>query len=119
MNVTAGYLRDMLERIHRIEQVAADGEAIFYESFMHQDTIIRNYEVIGEIVKRLPEELLNGSPDINWSDVKGFRDFLAHNYDRIELLIVWGAVEQLSELKTTVEAMLFNVEENEADPSDD
>ena len=47
------YLRDILERINRIEETARQGEATFRQSYMHQDTIIRSFEVIGEIIKRL------------------------------------------------------------------
>lgn len=58
MKTSVEYLQDMLERIERIEQAAAAGQATFRESFIHQDAIIRNYEVIGKIAKRLPDWLL-------------------------------------------------------------
>src|SRR5258708_24957436 len=96
----------MLDRISRIEQVAADGKAAFERSFMHQDTIIRNYEVIGEIAKRLPETLLQTAPQVKWNALKGFGDFLAHNYDKVDLTVVWGAVEELPVLRAAVQTML-------------
>jgi uncharacterized protein with HEPN domain len=106
MKSTKEYLQDILEHIARIQQVAAAGKQTFRESFMHQDTIIHNYEVIGEIIKRLPDSLLEHAPEVNWPQIKGFRDFLAHSYDKIEVLVVWGAVEQLPALREAVEAML-------------
>ncbi|PJF38374.1 MAG: DUF86 domain-containing protein, partial [Phototrophicales bacterium] len=47
------YLNDMFEYIMRIEQATADGKAAFFASTLIQDAVIRQYEVIGEIAKRL------------------------------------------------------------------
>jgi uncharacterized protein with HEPN domain len=80
---------------------------------MHQDTIIRNYEVLGEIVKRLPDDLLASAPEASWAQLKGFRDFLAHNYDKINLKVVWDAVEQLPTLRAAVESMLADLPEDD------
>ena len=113
MNTIAKYLHDMLERISRIENVAAEGKATFDSSFMHQDTIIRNYEVLGAIVKRLPDDLLAAVPKANWAQLKGFRDFLAHNYDRVDLKVVWDAVEQLPILRAAVESMLADLPQDD------
>lgn len=35
---------------------------------------------IGEAVKGLSPELTATEPDIQWSDIAGMRDFLAHHY---------------------------------------
>lgn len=109
MNVKdqAIYLRDILERIMRIEQVASEGEAIFRQSFMHQDTIIRNFEVIGEIVKWLDTKLKAQREDIAWSAYAGFRDVLIHQYDRVILDIVWQSVQRdLEPLKIAAQDLL-------------
>jgi uncharacterized protein with HEPN domain len=106
MRTARDYLQDMLDRIGRLEQIVADGKATFERSFMHQDSIIRNYEVIGEIAKRLPETLLQTAPQVKWNTLKGFRDFLAHNYEKVDLTIVWEAVEDLPELREAVQKML-------------
>lgn len=50
---------------------------------MTQFAVIRAYEVIGEIVKRLPQTFTDEYLDVNWRKLAGFRDFLAHNYDEI------------------------------------
>jgi uncharacterized protein with HEPN domain len=42
------YLAHIHERIQRIEECAEEGRAAFYDSFVLQDAIIRNFEVIGE-----------------------------------------------------------------------
>jgi uncharacterized protein with HEPN domain len=94
MKTDHDYLVDLLDRIDRIEDFTRSGEAAFVQSELIQDAVIRNFEVIGEITKRLPDVMLE-QPHIEWQQIKGFRDFLAHYYDRIVLKIVWESVENL------------------------
>lgn len=101
------YLLDLLDRIERIETIAALGEANFRASFVHQDAVIRSFEVIGEIVKRLDPALLTQAAAIDWSDYAGFRDVLIHQYDRVLLEIVWESTQgDLTALKAAVQALL-------------
>lgn len=68
--------------------------------------------MIGEIAKRLPAQLLQRAAQVNWTQIKGFRDFLAHNYDRVELKVVWAAVEDVPTLRAAVEAMLAALDDD-------
>ncbi|MCC6803990.1 MAG: DUF86 domain-containing protein, partial [Anaerolineae bacterium] len=43
-----------------------------------QEGVIRCFEVIGEVVKRLPPELTAAHPGIPWRQISGFRDVLIH-----------------------------------------
>jgi uncharacterized protein with HEPN domain len=112
MKTTTDYLQDMLAYIARIEQATQDGRDVFMEKNLIQDAVIRQYEVIGEIAKRLPLELLESHPSIDWRAIKGFRDFLAHNYDRVDVAIIWDAIEQLPHLKIVVEQMMRDLSTN-------
>ena len=60
------FIDDIIEAIQRIEQYTdkLDIED-FSESQLHQDAIIRNLEIIGEAVKRLPADLRNKFPMLN------------------------------------------------------
>lgn len=51
MNEDLKYLNDALERIQRIEDYTQQGREVFLQSPLIQDAVIRNFEVIGEIVK--------------------------------------------------------------------
>ncbi len=116
MKTVREYLRDAQERIARIEKIAREGKPQFLQSELFQDAAIRNYEVIGEIVKRLPESLLQEAPSVPWSDLKGFRDFLSHNYDRVDLEIIWSAIEQLPVLKNAVQILLDALPPDKTEP---
>lgn len=57
MNDDSIYLRDILERIERIESYTQEGKETFYQSLLIQDGVIRCFEVIGEVVKQLSPEI--------------------------------------------------------------
>lgn len=101
------YLLDLLEYIGRIEAIAASGKEAFLTSILHQDAAIRNFEVIGEIVKRLAPELTAKHPHILWSDYAGFRDVLIHQYDKVLLEVVWESTQNdIQPLKDAAQALL-------------
>lgn len=109
------YCRDILDRIRRIESYTASGLDEFVASELLQDGVIRSFEVIGEVVKRLDPKLKAQYRDVTWSDFAGFRDVLIHQYHNIRLDLVWNfAQEDLSTLKQAVSALLSDLE-NSAD----
>jgi uncharacterized protein with HEPN domain len=99
------YLQDLLDYLDKAAAFTTEGRDAFYADEMIQLAVIRVYEVIGEIVKRLPAELRDENPQINWRKLAGFRDFLSHNYDEIILAFVWQAIEDLENLRTAVQAV--------------
>ncbi len=56
-----------------------------------RDAVIRCLEVIGEAVKRLPPEILETHPDVDWAGFARMRDILTHQYFGVDLDIVWDA----------------------------
>jgi uncharacterized protein with HEPN domain/predicted nucleotidyltransferase len=101
------YLQDILERIGYIEEDTAAGKDAFLQSRIIRDAVIRNFEVIGEAVKRLSDELTGAYPHIEWHQIAGFRDFLIHHYNRVDPQEVWKIVENdLQPLRQAVESML-------------
>ena len=103
------YLQDMLVYIERIEQTTQASKANFESSFIIQDAVIRQYEVIGEIAKRIHPDLLATQTTVDWRSIKGIRDFLIHNYDQIDVGVLWSAVEKISILRHAVESILSSL----------
>ena len=110
-------LNDILDRICRIEQYTSLGRESFLQSQLHQDAVIRSFEVIGEAVKRLDNSLIAQQPQVPWRDFAGFREVLIHQYERIVLESVWlFAKEDLPILKTAVQALLADFEAKNSAP---
>ncbi len=101
------YLIHIAECIEKIEQYTAEGKMEFLKDPKTQDAVIRNFEIIGEAVKRLSETTRELSPQIPWKQFAGFRDILIHQYNVIDLSEVWLTVENdLSALKEAIKATL-------------
>jgi len=80
---------------------------VFTDSPMAQDAVVRNFEVIGEAVKRIPEFLKEECPDIPWRRIAGLRDVLIHQYMKVDLEAVWAIVrDDLPEFKRAVGEIL-------------
>jgi uncharacterized protein with HEPN domain len=87
---TLQYLDDILEASRRIERYVGDVTfSEFCADTMRMDAIIRNFEVIGEAVKNLPDDLKENNPDTDWRKIAGFRDVLSHAYFGINPTILW------------------------------
>ncbi len=44
------------------------------------DAVIRNFEVLGEASKRIPENIQQSNPHIEWRKIGDFRNVLIHDY---------------------------------------
>ncbi len=112
MKSQEAYLRGILKCVERIEAYTQNGQDEFVQSNLIQDAVIRNFEVIGEIVKRLSPELLNKTSHIPWRQIAGFRDVLIHDYDEIDLESVWNTRQHyMPPLKEAVIELLANLDE--------
>lgn len=77
------YFVHILESIEKIDKYTIQGKAIFLSHEMTQDAVIRNLAIIGEAVKRIPQEIRDLHPEIPWRKMSGLRDVLIHDYEGI------------------------------------
>lgn len=101
------YLRDILDRLERIERFTAEGHDAFMQSDLIQDGVLRNFQVIGEATKRLPDAFRQQHAVIPWRRMTGLRDVVVHEYDKLMLDEIWTTIEQdLLPLKPHLQALL-------------
>ncbi len=71
-------------------------QGVTFENFAHDrlrcSAVIREFEIIGEAVGKLPAGLKDTYPEIPWQDIKDFRNLLAHEYFGVDLEIVWNTI---------------------------
>ena len=87
------YLNDISEAAGNIRSYVGDltfGK--FKNDRMRIDAVVRNFEVIGEAVKNLSDDLKTQFPATDWKAVAGFRDTLIHGYFGIDLEILWDII---------------------------
>ncbi len=49
------------------------------------DAVDRNFEIIGEATKHIPEKIRNEYPEVPWKDMAAMRDKLIHGYFGVNL----------------------------------
>jgi uncharacterized protein with HEPN domain len=114
------YLAHILECIGRIESYVAKGKDSFFGEPLIQDAVIRNFEVIGEAAKRVPETYRQANPGIPWRSLASFRDVLIHQYEGVSLLRVWEVIEnELPGLKAALISLLPPLDQLEKEISGD
>ena len=64
----------------------------FFSNTQYQDAVIRRIEIIGEAARRISEETQAAYPEIPWSDLISMRNVMIHEYDDIDIGIVWETV---------------------------
>ena len=50
--------------------------------------------IIGEATTRLSSDFRENHPEIPWKGMVGMRNIMAHQYDKIDLDILWNAVSK-------------------------
>lgn len=86
-------LAHILECAQKIERYTKGGEKEFHNDTMLQDAVIRNFEIIGEAAKRVPEAYCRAHSQDLMGLMAGFRDVLIHAYEGIDLKRIWRIVQ--------------------------
>ena len=97
-------LQDIAEAVSLIEQFTArmDFEA-FREDPKTVAAVERKLLVISEAAIRLGGEAEARCPGLAWQDIRGIGNWLRHQYESIELPVVWKTVrDDLPPLEATV-----------------
>ncbi|MCM1084299.1 MAG: DUF86 domain-containing protein [Clostridium sp.] len=62
---------------------------------------------LGELANRLSDETKESNKNIPWRAIKGMRNLHAHDYENVDLEIVWNTLrEDIPELKQNLEKLL-------------
>ncbi len=87
------YLLDILEAAKlAIDYIGDKSREEFFDDLQCQDAVIRRLEIIGEAARRISEEARAAYPDLPWNDMVGMRNVMIHEYDDVDLVIVWETV---------------------------
>lgn len=105
------YMNDILESAQAIQTYV---KGFTLETFSHDrktySAVIREFEIIGEAVGKLPDEIKQQHPNVPWLDIKDFRNILTHEYFGIDLEIVWKVIyDELPLLFDVVQDLLSRI----------
>jgi len=89
------YLRHILDEVEYLIEQQRD---LDYETFYADPTLrrafVRSLEIIGEASKKIPPEIKQRYPDIEWRAMAAMRDRLIHDYFGVDYEIVWDVVSR-------------------------
>jgi uncharacterized protein with HEPN domain len=71
------------------------------------DAVLYNIAVIGEAVGQLSEECKALAPSVPWTQIKGMRNIVTHQYFGVDGTVVWRVVDHdIDQLSTEVARLL-------------
>ncbi len=104
-------LQFLLDRLQSAELImlymAQFSKDEFVENIQLQDSVIRRLLVIAEAARRVSEPTRQTLPNVSWQEINGMRNRLVHDYDDVNLNIVWDVVQ--SEIPTLIEELKLQV----------
>ncbi len=102
------YLEDILASTKKILNYVGDStyEDILKDE-MRIDAVVRNFEIIGEAASKIPDNVKNKYPLIEWRKVSDFRNVLAHEYFGLDYEIMWEIIkDKLPNLQKGIQVIL-------------
>lgn len=89
-----------LEYLHHIldetQYLINHAQGLAKDEFLGDETLkrafVRSLEIIGEVVKQLPDDLRNKYGHIEWRAIAGMRDWLIHGYFGVDYDLVWDVI---------------------------
>ena len=87
------YFEDILTSIERISEYTQGFDfSDFKRDYKTVDAVIRNFEIIGEAAKNIPEDIKEKYTDVPWNEMYSLRNRISHAYFGIDYEIIWDII---------------------------
>ena len=112
MNEDKTRIEHMIEHSQRILTMLKDiAEEQFYNSQTQIEAVSFNFTVLGEAASKISAELRDRYPSIPWRTIIGMRNFLIHEYIKINPRFLWETAQNdLPSLLESLEIILKSME---------
>lgn len=102
--------------IEAIESIQSFVKNISYNEFKDNDmmlsAVIRKFEIVGEATNNISENIRKKYTEIEWRDLKDFRNHLIHQYFGVDIETVWNTInENIEPLKEKLIVLRNELEE--------
>src|SRR3990167_10127578 len=100
-----GHILEAAERI--VDRLSSISKEDFLSNYDLQCVIIRQFEIIGEAIGVMGENIYTQYPEVDWHKAKGMRNIFIHEYFEVNLDVVWTtAKKHIPVLKLQIEKIL-------------
>jgi len=105
------YFDDILIAIDRILEYTQDYDFMdFKRDYKTVDAVIRNFEIIGEAAKNIPDEIKELHCEVPWNEMYSLRNRISHSYFGIDYEIIWDIItNHLPENKSQIEEIRMSI----------
>ena len=115
-------MREQLRDRERLEHILAAIERIVrytsnksFDDLVSDDmmyyAVVKNIEIIGEAANMLSSDFKEAHPEVAWRDIAGMRNFLVHEYFRVDNDTVWAVIHSdIVELKKQITHFLSDTD---------
>ncbi len=104
------YIEEILESIEKIKDYTKGMTLeVFSVDLKTVDAVVRNFEIIGEASRQLPDGVKEKYHEIKWKDLIDFRNVVIHEYFGINKKIMWDII--INELPPLEEKIRLRVDE--------
>lgn len=107
------WLKDIFDAVVQIEKYSLKGENEFQKDELIQTWMVHHLQVIGEAANRVGGEITKKYTTIPWTQIKGLRNIIVHEYFGIDLDEVWNTViTDIPKLKKNIILIIDELENN-------
>jgi len=107
MRTPSLYVSEMIEAVELIEDFTRGMDKNdFLSDEKTKSAVVRQFEILGEAAKAIPERVRVLAPELPWNMIAGMRDRLIHAYFAVDYKLVWDTLyNELPELKVRLELL--------------
>jgi uncharacterized protein with HEPN domain len=83
--------------VDSIEKILSYTAGMSFEQFRKDsktiDAVIRNFTIIGEAARHIPDEIVQSHPEIPWREMADLRNIIVHEYSGVNEKIIWETIQ--------------------------
>ena len=103
----------ILKIIVHIDSILQYTNDIDYNQFMNNSMMVEasvfNLSQIGELVTKLDKDYIANHPEIPWLKIRGLRNRIVHDYEGVNLILIWEIIaNDLKSLKEKLVMLIAN-----------
>ncbi|KKQ75378.1 MAG: hypothetical protein US96_C0012G0007 [Candidatus Woesebacteria bacterium GW2011_GWB1_38_5b] len=100
--------------IKACEEIASFIKSINKEQFLHdsliQNAVLHQLSILGEALNNTSNQFKTNHSEIPWREIVGMRNIVIHDYDRVNVEVVWNTVSRdIPQLKLQIKEILNNI----------